>query len=168
MLYKEKTIALNGQYRLPSGRALHKLESRLKKEIERAIAEGFNTFIFGAHAGFDLFAAGIILKYSNIVNFKNLECVRLIAVLPFEEQAANWSETARKQYYNTLPKCDEVITLNTRFHKDSYKDQNAYLIENSSRLICYRGSDIDMGIPRIVISADDDIEVINIFEELNK
>lgn len=65
------------------------------------------------------------------------QCIKLIAIVPFEEQANSWKEENRELYFNTLAKCDDVITLNTNHIQGCYHERNRYMVDHSSRLICY-------------------------------
>ena len=84
----------------------------LSIEIDKAILEGYYTFIFGACYGFDLLCAEQVLLRKKIIQYKNPVNIKLIAVVPFEEQAAKWKEQDRDKYFNILSKCDDVIILN--------------------------------------------------------
>ena len=63
--------------------------------------------------------------------------INLIAVVPFEEQAARWREKDREKYFNILHKCDEVICLHKQYKSGCYYERNRYMVDNSSKLISY-------------------------------
>ena len=143
-----KTVAFSGHRKLPTGDELLQLKARLDTELDKALSDGYDTYLFGGAYGFDLLVAEHIIRRKRIrkmeiqdgklVQVDKAPQMRLIAVLPFEEQAVKWSETDRIKYYDeTLPFCDEVITLSVRYHKDCYQDRNKWMITHSSRLICY-------------------------------
>lgn len=113
------------------------LQLKLKKEIEDAIKHGINTFYFSAWYGFDLMCANIILQRKKIINIFQHKSIKLVAVIPYEEQAKNWKEQHRELYYNTLAQCDDVITLNTRFHLKSNDDAVSYMVDRCSNMLCY-------------------------------
>jgi Uncharacterized protein conserved in bacteria len=73
-----------------------------------------------------------IIRYTDPISF-----IKLVAVVPFEEQAARWNEQDRNKYFNILPKCDDVITLNKQYKAGCYHERNRYMVDNSSKLICY-------------------------------
>lgn len=113
------------------------LKSALREEIDKAIAEGIDTFLMGACYGFDLMAANVILLRQRIIYPTDPPHINLIAAVPFEGQPNRWNEADRNLYFNTLEKCDEVITLNTRYKNGVYHERNRWLVDNSSRMICY-------------------------------
>ncbi len=116
---------------------LENLKKKLLLAIDRAIANGVDTFYFGACYGFDLLAAQLVLMRSKILVLDNPKHIRLIAVVPFEEQAACWSETNREIYYSTLQYCDEVIMLHTKFEKGCYHERNRYMVNRAGQMIAY-------------------------------
>lgn len=67
-------------------------------------------------------------------------------------------------YFNILGKCDEVITLSTRYHRKCYHERNRYMVDNSSRLICYYdGSDGGTGYT-VNYALNSKIEIINLYK----
>lgn len=137
---KEKTLCFSGHCseKLPqSEEKLEKLQKKLNEEIDKAIEDGVDTFYFSACYGFDLMCANVILSRKKLINLDKAQFVKLIAVLPYEEQPVHWNEENRELYYTTLAKCDDVITLNSKYIQGCYNESNRYMVEHSSRLICY-------------------------------
>lgn len=139
---KQKILCFSGHrsQKLPSEEELEKLQERLNEEIDKAIKDGIDTFYFGACYGFDLMCANEILSRKKLNNLDKPQSVKLIAVLPYEEQPVRWNEENRELYYTTLEKCDDVITLNSKYIQGCYNQSNRYMVEHSSRLICYYNS----------------------------
>ena len=121
-IVREKTVCFTGHRteKLPQGDGLVLLRKRLANEIERALQDGYDTFLFGGAYGFDLMAAEEVLKKKTLIELQNPRQIRLIAVIPFEEQAARFSVADHELYYEIMPKCDEVITLNTHYYNQCY------------------------------------------------
>ncbi|WP_326907841.1 SLOG family protein [Sedimentibacter sp. MB31-C6] len=145
MIDKNKTICFSGHRteKLPNSKEeLGILCHMLFVEIDCSIAKGYNTFMFGGCYGFDLICAEQVLIRKQILKPADPINIKLIAVVPFEEQATRWNEYNRDKYYDILSKCDEVITLNKQYKSGCYHERNRYMVENSSKLICYyNGSD---------------------------
>lgn len=140
MQKKENSICFSGHRseKLPqSKKQLEKLKERLWEEIDEAIADGVNTFYFGACYGFDLLCADTVLKRKKVIKPNDPKEIRLIAVIPFEEQAKKWDETNRDMYYDILQKCDEALMLNTYYCPGCYNQRNRYMVDQSSKMICY-------------------------------
>ncbi len=117
-LSEKKQYAFTGHRseKLPKGDALKHLRIKLSEEIEKAIQDGYNTFIFGGAYGWDLMAAEEVIKKKTVIDFNNPRYIRLIAVIPFEEQAVRYSLSDHELYYEIMPKCDDVIILNTNYN----------------------------------------------------
>lgn len=135
-----KTLCFSGHRteKLPEGKdEFNLMIQRLIYEIDKAIMDGYDTFVFGACYGFDLICAERVLIRKKIVRPADPANINLVAVVPFEEQAAKWKERDREKYFNILSECDEVITLHKHYQSGCYHERNRYMADNSSRLICY-------------------------------
>ncbi len=78
-----------------------------------------------------------VLIRKQIIRHTDPVKIKLVAVVPFEDQAAKWNERDREKYFNVLSKCDEVITLNKQYQSGCHYERNRYMADNSSRLVCY-------------------------------
>lgn len=163
---KTRTVCFSGHRELPTGDEQNALRERLNDAIGEAIEDGYNTFLFGGAIGFDLLCAELILKRKRIIKLEHPQRIRLVAVLPFEEQAAKWSESDREIYYDTLPQCDEVITLSTHYHDKAYYDRNKWMVDRSGRLICYFTGSPRSGTGQTVrLAREQGLEIINLHQE---
>ena len=93
MHQKEKIVAFSGHRteKLPqTPEGMEALRKRLADEIDKAIQDGFDTFIMGACYGFDLMAAQEILRRKKVIQIGSTPPkLKLIAAVPYEEQANN-------------------------------------------------------------------------------
>ena len=140
MKMKNKTLCFSGHRseKLPKEKdEFNFMIQSLYNEIDIAIYKGYDTFIFGACYGFDLLCAEQVLKRKQIIRNTDPVSIKLIAAVPFEEQAVRWREQDRDKYFSVLSKCDDVVILNKRFKVGCYHERNRYMVDNSSKLICY-------------------------------
>jgi uncharacterized phage-like protein YoqJ len=140
MIDKQKAVCFSGHRseRLPKTTdGLDALRLALYEEIDKAVGEGYDTYIFGACYGFDLMCAEMVLLRQKVIKKDDPKFIRLIAAVPFEEQASKWSDYNPELYFNTLSKCNEVITISKKFNASCYHKRNRLMIDNSSKLICY-------------------------------
>lgn len=105
----------------------------LRQTILDAVNDGYDTFYTGACYGFDIAAGEEVLSLKRERGLS----LRLIAVLPFENQAQLWSERWRDRYFAMLESCDNVVTIQPRYTRGCYQRRNEYMVNRSSRLICY-------------------------------
>jgi len=164
---KEKTVCFSGHRserlsKYPD--ILEQIQGRIFMEIEKAVNDGYNTFVFGACYGFDIMCAQMILLLQKVIKFKEPKEIKLIAVVPFEEQASKWREHDRELYFDTLGKCDDVITLSTRYHRKCYHERNRFMVDNSSRLICYYDGSGGGTAYTVDYALNSKIKIINLFK----
>ncbi|MFI3327353.1 MAG: SLOG family protein [Clostridia bacterium] len=176
MQIKEKAVAFTGHRgeKLPKGIAYFNLKSRLKKEIEKSIKDGYTIFYQGGSYGWDLLCASAVIEIKEKLqsqtrafaftggDFLN---IKLISVTPYEEQAKNFTEKDRDIYYNILEKSDEVIQLANHYHKNCFKDRNQYMVDHSTKLIAYWNGAFRSGTAQTVRMAEkQNIEIINLYK----
>lgn len=124
--------------KLPKSKTeFNQMTQSLIYEINKAIIDGYDTFMFGACYGFDLICAERVLLRKQIVRQTDPVNINLVAIVPFEDQASKWKEKDREKYFNILSKCDELITLNKNYRSGCFYERNRYMVDNCSRLICY-------------------------------
>lgn len=113
----------------------------LRREIEKAIADGYKVFLTGMSRGVDLWAADIVLglrRYN--------QDLKLVCVIPFEGMEARWPADWKKHYDQVRRQADFVWVLSDRYSKDAYQKRNQWLVDHSSRLIAvFNGSSSGTG-----------------------
>ncbi len=84
------------------------LKAALRDALTQLIAEGVTVFLTDLE-GTGLYAAEELLRLQALYPAVQLECL-----LPFEEQAAKWSESLRDRYFYILEHCASVALFGTR------------------------------------------------------
>lgn len=111
------------------------IKRSLYKCINDAITEGYDTFYTGMARGVDIFAAEIVLELRTRHN------VRLVAVVPYANQESAWSGYWQKRYKSIIKRCDSVLILSDEYYAGCLNARNAFMVENSERVIAvYNGS----------------------------
>ncbi len=118
----------------------------------------------GACYGFDLLTAGLVLEKKKLIPFDNPVKLRLIAAVPYEEQAAEWTEADRDIYYDTLALCDEVVTLNTRYRRGCFHERNRWMVDRASRLVCYHDGSASGTGYTVLYAQKKGLEIVNLFD----
>ena len=111
-----------------------RLDSLLSRAIEYVYSEGCREFYTGGALGFDTMAAKKLIAYRMTHND-----VRLIVVVPCENQAEKWSAGDRGIYEYILANADEVIFCSEEYTKDCMRQRNEYLADVCDILIAYSG-----------------------------
>ena len=167
MQKKENALCFSGHRseKLPNTQdEMEKLKLKLWEEIDKAIENGIDTFYFGACYGFDLLCADIVAKRKRVIKTSDSKIIKLIAVTPFENQAIRWKESDRELYYDTLPHCDEVITLNTHYKQGCYHERNRYMVDRCSKMICYYDGGSGGTAYTVGYAKANGLEITNIYE----
>ena len=102
----------------------------LRKEILKAIDDGYTVFLTGMSMGVDLWAADIVIELR-----RYNKDLKLMCVIPFEGMEERWSVDWRKHYNLVRKQADWVQVLSDRYSPDVYQNRNQWLVNHSSRLI---------------------------------
>lgn len=120
-------ILLDGQ------EAYLKLESRIKTEVIKALEDGYDTFLCGMAKGFDLVCGGVILQLKQ--DYLEYSGLRLVAVPPY--RGHGFSDPWGVIHSLAMSRADEIIYPTDRQNSHVYHIRNRYMVNHSSRLICY-------------------------------
>lgn len=116
--------------RLPTGEKLRQIYRLLAEELRLTVAEGAQTFYCGMATGIDMAAGEMIVKLK-----ETHPQLRLIAVIPFPEQAASYPPEDRARYDALMQAADEVVCTSSRFRRDCYQIRNYYMVDHSDHVI---------------------------------
>lgn len=109
------------------------LTSNLQLEIEKAVSDGYDTFISGMAGGVDLICAEIV---HNLITRKGVP-VNLVCALPYRGQGTRELTSALDRYVYSmiLQSCRKVVYVSQNRSRECYKLRNQFMVDNSSRLI---------------------------------
>ncbi len=112
-----------------------KFKRYLKKVLTGAIKYGLKEFYSGMAEGFDMIATEMLCKLQ-----KKFKFIKIIAVLPCENQTIKWNNKQQKKYNRLLKKCDKIIVLSKNYYKGCMQDRNKFMVDMSQIVIsCYGG-----------------------------
>lgn len=131
----------------------------LRTQIEKAIADGYKTFISGMARGIDLWAAEIVLdlKRSN-------KDIHLICALPHPNFEKKWQLADRLKYHSVLKKADLQRTICPTFSMGAYQKRNIWMVDKSNRVIAAYNGEKGGTKNTIDYAGTQGVEVINIFD----
>lgn len=116
---------------------------KLKKAIINTVTdlieqEGVTHFVTDMSRGAATYAAEILMGlkawYPNLV----LECA-----VPYESQAAGWTEAQRDRYFTLLSQCNVETLLQRRYSGDCFQKCRRYLTDQADYVIAVRGTTPD-------------------------
>ncbi len=103
------------------------LRQRIKNEVYRLITEdNVSTFLCGMARGIDLICGRIVLELK-----EQHPDITIESVIPYEEQAAAWSESDRDEYFDIAEHCDIETMLQTQYTRGCLQKRNRYLVDNA-------------------------------------
>ncbi len=108
------------------------VEKALEKAVIESIKNGYLYFGAGGALGFDTMAALTVLRLK-----KQYPQIKLILVLPCENQTKNWKTADIEKYEHIKSQADKVVFTSKEYTLDCMHRRNKHLVDNSSMCICY-------------------------------
>ena len=120
-----KICCVTGHRNIPNVKCSYVAE-QLAKEIESAIADGYNYFISGFADGTDLiFAKEIVNRIRNGQEFF------LEAAIPY----AGRLDSKDPVFQDCLTYCSQIHITSQKYEKNCFLDRNMYMLQKSQRVI---------------------------------
>ncbi|MDL2317943.1 DUF1273 domain-containing protein [Eubacteriales bacterium OttesenSCG-928-A19] len=118
--------------------AFLQLKRLLLEEIKYWAHQGYTTFYEGAARGMDIVFGEQVL----LAKEQGHPGVKLVSVVPFEEQAARWNEAWRERYFALMKNSDDEVLISAHYTKECFHQRNRYMVDHSDVLIAvYDGLD---------------------------
>lgn len=112
------------------------LKEVLTEQITVLADSGVTDWFSGMALGTDLWCAQIVLDLQ-----KENPALKLHCILPCEEQADSWNESARGQYYSILEQADSIEYVSRAYHAGCMIDRNHRLVDSAGLLLAvYNGA----------------------------
>lgn len=122
-----KTCCVTGHRDLPQ-KEWSRVKAALRREVEKAVTDGFTRFMSGFAEGVDQFFAEIVLELQ-----KSNPALELVAVIPYQKRLDNLREKNRT--YEMLEACADVVVIREEYQPSVYSRRNRYMVEHSDRVI---------------------------------
>lgn len=133
----------------------------LKRAIDKAIADGFVTFISGMARGTDMWAAEIVLMRK-----KENADIHLICSSPFEGFEERWSNKEQEKYRDIIEQADLVKYICKQYSRDCFQIRNEWMVDKSSRVIAvYNGEPSGTG-NTVKYALKNGVEVDNVLKNI--
>ena len=108
------------------------LRTDLRAAIRHAVDLEYRRFITGMSRGFDLWAAEEVINLQR--EFPHLQ---LIAAIPFAGMETRWEPYWRNLFAHAHQGADYEVYLSDRFLPGCYHARDNYMVQQSSRIICW-------------------------------
>jgi len=133
----------------------------LERAIDKAIADGFVTFISGMARGTDMWAAEIVLMRK-----KGNTDIHLICASPFEGFEERWSNKEQEKYRDIIGQADLVKYICKQYSRDCFQIRNEWMVDKSSRVIAvYNGEPSGTG-NTVKYALKNGVEVENVLKNI--
>lgn len=108
------------------------LKSRIHKTLIALIEDECKVFYSGMAQGFDILCAECVLELK-----KKYHDIRLVCVLPYENQERAFTVDWRNRYYDILVKNEEVVYTSKEYYPWCFQDRNQFMVDNSDFVVCW-------------------------------
>lgn len=122
-----KTCCVTGHRDIPQKEINH-IKAELRRELEKAISDGFTRFMSGFAEGVDQYFAEIVLELK-----KANPALELVAVLPYQKRLDNLRKKGKT--YEMLEACADVVVIREEYQPSVYSHRSRYMVEHSDRVI---------------------------------
>ena len=127
---REQTACFTGHRPEKLNKPAWIVKRALKKEIRRAIADGYKVFISGMARGVDIWAAQIVLAQRD-----GGSDIRLVCACPCHDFQRRWEDSWKAQAAEVLEKADLVEYINESYTRFCFQKRNEWMVDRSSRVI---------------------------------
>lgn len=110
-----------------------KFENALIDKILKLSKDNCRIFYSGMAMGFDIIAAEIVLMLKEAYDTP----LKLVCVLPFENQSETYTSFWRRRYEKILRQADEVIVLSKEYYQGCYQDRNIYMVDKCDYVLTW-------------------------------
>ena len=102
-----------------------KIKEELRDTIWKLFCEGYTEFYSNCEYGVSLWAA------ETVIALKMYNNIKMRIVMPYEEQAVNWSEEFRDRYFAVHERADTVELLSSHYYKKCYEEADRIMADKS-------------------------------------
>ena len=106
------------------------IKQDLEEAIQKAVQDGYTTFITGMAYGVDIWAGEIICQLR-----QTYPEIHLIAAVPFPDFEERWTKKWKNAYASLLDKADLVHYICLDYCPQAYQKRNEWMVDHSSRVI---------------------------------
>ncbi len=110
-----------------------KFENELIEAILTLAKENCQTFYCGMAMGFDIIAAETVLLIKKITKLP----LKLVCVLPFDNQEETFSPFWKDKFRALLDNCDEKIVLSDHYFPGCYQKRNIFMVDNCDYVLTW-------------------------------
>lgn len=159
MDYKSQTCCFTG-HRNIAPYSPESVFEQTKATVFLLISRGYKYFGTGGALGFDTIAAQAVLS----IKQTNPE-IKLILVLPCENQTKYWNRQDINIYNDIKSKADKIKILSPHYYNGCMQKRNRHLVDCSSACICFLTKPDSGTAYTVDYAKQNGLDIINIAEQ---
>ena len=152
----EETCCFTGHRKIPPAE-LTELTARLDTVVRELYERGMRSFRCGGAVGFDTMAATAVLRCR-----RELPDVRLVLVLPCQDQALRWSAGDRRVYEAIRARADEFVYSGITYSRENLLSRDRALVDGCGVCVAYLNSSSGGTAYTVRYAKSSGVEVINL------
>lgn len=121
----EKTCCVTGNREIPADKVEY-VKTKLREEIEIAIADGYTTFVSGLDEGVDLLFAQLVIEQKEYHPHLFLE-----AAIPYNSRL----KSEDPLFHTCFRGCNGIYIQQNEYSTDCYMNRNRYMVGLADRVI---------------------------------
>lgn len=123
----EKICCVTGHRNIPADQ-IDYVKASLRREIEKAVEDGFTGFMSGFADGVDQYFAEIVIGLQ-----KDNPDLHLFAAIPIRQRLTSLQKKQKTK--EMLDRCTDIAVIREDYHPSVYSHRNRYMVEKSDRVI---------------------------------
>lgn len=123
----EKICCVTGHRNIPADQ-IDYVKASLRREIEKAVEDGFTGFMSGFADGVDQYFAEIVIDLQ-----KDNPDLHLFAAIPIRQRLTSLQKKQKTK--EMLDRCTDIAVIREDYHPSVYSHRNRYMVEKSDRVI---------------------------------
>lgn len=159
---KQLTACFTG-HRFIKKESLPEIEKTLESVIEALIQKGVIYYGCGGAIGFDMIAGYTVIRMK-----KQYPQIKLIMVLPCENQDLKWRPADKEKYRELLALADKTVCLQSEYDDGCMLKRNRHMVDNSCTCIAFLTKSRGGSFYTVNYAAKQNKNIINIAELLRK
>lgn len=134
------------------------IKKRISNVMDILINNGVIYYGTGGALGFDTLAAQVVIEKR-----KQYPQIKLILVLPCQDQTVNWDVKDIETYYNIMQQANKTVFTSKKYHPGCMFKRNRHLVDNSSYCIAYLEKETGGTAYTVNYANEKDIHIYNLF-----
>ena len=132
----------------------------MERAIDKAIQNGFTTFITGMAQGVDIWAAEIVLERK-----KHNSALHLICAVPHIGFEKRRNKNEKERFRSIIQNADYTQVICDHYFKACYQKRNEFMVDNSNLVIAVWNGAVSGTKNTILCAQRKGVKIVNVLEQ---